>query len=82
MKKIILLAAVPLFINGCGDNTKEEIKNEMSYKTVEYYKKHKDLLEVRVKECKLMKSMTPIVEKDCKNAIKAKRLSRQNNTNF
>jgi len=82
MKQITLLAAALLFMNGCGDDTKEEIKKEMSFKTVAYYKKHKDLMEIRVKECKLMESMTPIIEKDCSNAFKAKRLSRQNNTNF
>lgn len=82
MKHITLLAAALLLINGCSDETKKELKQEVSFKTVEYYKSHKDLMELRVKECKLMESMTPIIEKDCRNAFKAKRQSQQNSVNF
>jgi hypothetical protein len=82
MKHITLLAAALLLVNGCSDETKKELKQEVSFKTVEYYKSHKDFMELRVKECKLMKSMTPIIEKDCQNAVEAKRQSRQNSINF
>ena len=47
MKYITILAVALLLINGCSDETKEELKQDVSFKTIEYYKSHKDLMESR-----------------------------------
>ena len=75
MKTIILLITTLLIINGCSDNQKndikEEIKQETSFYTVEYYDQHKDLRVQRIKECKALIKMTNTEEKDCNNAYRA-----------
>ena len=73
MKQITLLLAALFLMNGCSDETKEDLKKEISFKTVAYYQEHKELMELRLKECRLMTKMTPSVRQDCDNAKKAAR---------
>lgn len=83
MRHITLLTATLLLaLNGCGDDTKQEIKEtvkeEASFKTVQYYLDHKDLREARLKECRYLKKMTSVDQIDCTNANKAELQSKRN----
>ena len=91
MKTLILLTTTTLLLalTGCGNDEKQEIKETAkeaaSFKTVDYYVKHDDLRNLRLKECKLMDKMTPIEKEDCQNARKAsmdKQMSKMPQWNF
>ena len=75
MKKLILIAL--LVMAGCSDESKKEAKEAASFKTVQYYLDHKDLREVRLKECRYLKKMTEIDQIDCTNANKAELRSKR-----
>jgi len=78
MKTTILLISSLLLLSGCNDKEKENIKESISVKTVQYYLKHTDLRKVRLKECKYKEKITPIEKKDCINVRQAELRSRQN----
>ncbi len=83
MKTLTLLTTTLLLaLTGCGDDTKQEIKDTVkeatSFKTVQYYLDHKDLREVRLKECKALTKMTDTILTDCNNAATAEMKSKQN----
>ena len=82
MKTLILRTTTLLLaLNGCGNDTKQEIKETVkeaaSFKTVQYYLDHKDLREARLQECRYLKKMTRVDQIDCTNANKAELQSKR-----
>lgn len=75
MKTLTLITVALLALSGCSDEQKKEVKQEIKQETaiytIEYYTKHKDLREQRLKECKAMVKATPLQMKECDNAAKA-----------
>jgi len=75
MKTLTFITIALLALSGCNDEQKKEVKQEIKQEaavyTVEYYTKHKDLRERRLKECKALVKATPLQMKDCDNAAKA-----------
>jgi len=68
MKKIMII--IPLiYINSFGD---VELKSG-TFKTKYFYINNPNITEKRVEECKTMNEMTFAIEKDCSNALSAKR---------
>jgi sulfur relay (sulfurtransferase) DsrF/TusC family protein len=81
MKQVVLITIALLVMAGCSDEGKKEVKETVkeaeSFKTVQYYLDHKDLREVRLKECRYLKKMTEIDQIDCTNANKAELRSKR-----
>jgi len=84
MKTLILITVALFALSGCNDEqkkeAKQEIKQETSVYTVQYYLDHEDLRKVRLRECRALKKTTSIQKEDCINARKAEFRSRQNKT--
>ncbi len=84
MKTLTLLTTTTLLLalTGCGDDTKQEIKETIkettSFKTVQYYLDHKDLRKIRLKECRHLTNITDSIAKDCDNAKRAAREATKN----
>ena len=84
MKITILLIIVIVLIitTGCNEDKKQEVKKEVkediSFYTIQYYLDHKDLREQRIKECKALIKMTSTEEKDCNNVETAEYKSKRN----
>lgn len=53
-----------LAFNGCNG----EKENKNTFRTVEYFNDNKEIRNNRLDECKKMKTMDEIIEKDCNNA--------------
>lgn len=69
MKKISgFIVATFILVTGC-DAQKADQKETIQ--TIKFYKEHKEICEQRVKECKLMETMSELVMQDCANASKA-----------
>ena len=65
MKKIILMAALPLLLTGCFEEQSQE-----EVHTVDWYLKHQDVLIKKVDEC--MNNPGKLADTpNCKNAIVA-----------
>ena len=61
-KNRIILFLLPLiFLSGCFN------KKEETFKTVEYYVKHKEARKARKIECMAMQDTTETISKDCSN---------------
>ena len=69
-----MVSLVPLiFMSGCSDKKKEK---KETFKTVEYFIKHKEARETRKKECMTMMETTEIISKECQNVEIAIRKTR------
>ncbi len=66
-RKILFIVAMGLTAMAFTGCTNEETQKD-TFRTIEFFNKNKDIRKVRIRECKDMKTMNEIIEKDCNNA--------------